>query len=90
MKNFIYIILAFVICNVADAALPPLAQEIKEMKALLDDPRFYSYIKNGIIERIEKTQAGYLIITSNAAFEVKVKYAPSQRPGPAQFELIFP
>ncbi len=72
------------------AALPPLAQETKELKAILDDSRLNGSLKGEIIQKIEKKEGGYLISTLSKQVQIKVRYKPNQMPGPAQFELIFP
>ncbi|HSX03680.1 MAG TPA: hypothetical protein VLG76_03020 [Rhabdochlamydiaceae bacterium] len=71
------------------AALPPLMQETKELKAILDDPRLSSSLKSELIQKIEKTEGGYLVSTASKQVQIKVKYLPATMPGPANFELIF-
>ncbi|HSX11900.1 MAG TPA: hypothetical protein VLF61_00215 [Rhabdochlamydiaceae bacterium] len=72
------------------AALPPLAQETKEIKAVLDDARLDRALQSQLIQRIERMDGGYLISTASKQVQIKVKYLPQATPGPAKFELQFP
>lgn len=72
------------------AALSPLMQETKELKAILDDSRLDKGLKGEMIQKIEKNEGGYLISTASKQMQIKVKYLPGTMPGPAKFELIFP
>jgi hypothetical protein len=72
------------------AALSPLMQETKEIKALLDDSRLDRSLQSEVIQKIEKVEGGYVITTASKQVHVKVKYLPNTIPGPAKFELIFP
>lgn len=72
------------------AALPPLAQETKEIKAILDDARLNGAVQSQLIQRIEKVEDGYLISTDSKQVFIQVHYLPQAMPGPAKFELQFP
>lgn len=87
MKKFCFIFLA----STAFAALPPLAQSTREIQTLLADSRLYESLGSAeLIQQITRTEKGYLIITSNYAMEVDVRYVKNQKwVGPAQLEFQF-
>lgn len=70
-------------------ALPPNVQEAREIKAILEDSRLYERLKGEMIEKIERTEGGYLITTPTDGFFVQVHYLPNKIIGPAKFEIIF-
>jgi hypothetical protein len=72
------------------AVLPPLAQNIREIEAMLADSRFYEALGSPeMIQDIIHIDGGYLVLTQHYALRVEVHYLPAQRIGPAAFELIF-
>lgn len=88
MKKWIFILLA----QAGFAALPPLAQSIREYEALFSNPKFYEFL--GSAERIRdvlRTEHGFLVFTENYVMKVDVVYGGRDQRliGPVQFELEF-
>ncbi len=74
----------------AGAALPPLAESMREMKAILEDPKLTDLLSMAEqIQAIEKNESGYLIRTQRHVLEVEVVSLPVSHPGPIRFELKF-
>lgn len=89
MKKLICILL---ISSFGFGALPPLAQSIRELKALVDDPRLYQSLGSAeVIEEISRTNGGYLVFTKNYSMHVGVTILRNhkERVGPVEFELQF-
>ncbi|MGB7978787.1 MAG: hypothetical protein WCF19_06485 [Chlamydiales bacterium] len=85
MKKWIFILLA----STTFGALPPLAQSIRELQALLADGRFYDALGSaGRIQEIIRTEHGYLVITQRYTMEVDIKYGRGVI-GPVPFEFEF-
>jgi hypothetical protein len=93
MKNKLKLSVAmicFLFQTVLFSALPPLFQNIAEIKAILIDKRLGQLLESGeSIEEIKKVDDGYLIITNQHKLLAKVIYKPISRPGPAQFDIDF-
>jgi hypothetical protein len=87
------LILTLFFASSAFAALPPLAQSIREMKALLAEPRFYEALGSAEqIKNIVRTENGYLVLTQNYAMNVDIRYLEREDlhfVGPARFEFVF-
>lgn len=91
MKYFIFILLSFAPLNSLSAALPPLFQGMREIKAIFDDPDTLKYLDSGdVITDIKKTETGYLITTNKKEVLVEIVYESSSVPGPVKFHLRFP
>jgi hypothetical protein len=72
-------------------ALSPAAQEAREKRAILEDPRLKSLIGDFPVLEIRKIDGGYLVLTESMEFAVGVNYIRGEHCcGPANFELIFP
>lgn len=72
------------------AALPPLFENIAEIKAILDDQRLGDLLESGeTIKEIKKVEKGYIIKTNQHKLLVRVVYKPISMPGPAKFDLEF-
>lgn len=73
------------------AALPPLANSLRELRALTNDPAFYEAVGSAdVIESIQKTDDGYLVTTNFKQVAVTITYHPlSGRLGPAPFDLTY-
>lgn len=70
--------------------LCPSAQRIRELVAILTDRRLFETLGSvEMIERIEKTEKGYLIISKNLSLQIEVIYHDPDQIGPIQFELVF-
>lgn len=72
-------------------ALPPWAQEQREVDAIKNDPRLVEKIGNSIYE-IRKIESGrYVVLTDWCEMQVDVHYLPpaDHQCGPARFELVF-
>lgn len=72
-------------------ALPPLAQSIREMKAVLQDERLYQMLESGDwIESIAYEENSYLILTAKKRrLRAEVTYLPVEQLGPVHFALSF-
>lgn len=74
----------------AFSALPPLAQSIKEIQAILADSKFYSSLGSAeIINEIVRNDGGYLISTQNYTMQVNVNNNQNGGIGPVKFSLDF-
>lgn len=74
------------------AALPPFAQDTREIRAILDSQELYEHIPfSDCFEEISKTDAGYLITTNKRHVLVIVHTVESAERicGPRQFTLEF-
>lgn len=72
------------------SALPPLYEDIAEIKAILDDQRLSHLLESGeSIKEIKKGEKGYVIKTNRHKLYAKVIYKPNSMPGPAQFDIEF-
>ncbi len=93
MKNTIRcLIVSFILFSpcIIFALLPPLYENIAEIKAILEDQRFGKLLQSGeTIEEIIKVKDGYEINTNHHQLRAKVIYKPISRPGPAQFDIEF-
>ncbi len=72
-------------------ALPPLAQSVKELQALLADSHIQDLGSGEPILEIVKMDNGYLVISQNYSMQVDVIYKQMEQKkvGPAQFQLQF-
>ncbi len=85
-----WISLLFICTLPAWALLPPLAQSVREMEAILEDPRLYDLLGSAeSLQQILRTPEGYLILTRKYAVRVELEYAMQRKIGPASFELSF-
>lgn len=91
MKAWILILgMTVSLCTVANAALPPLAQNLVELKAILNDKELTQLLDMAeVIESIERTSNGYRIKTARKIIDVDVVYLPSRRIGPQSYKLVF-
>ena len=91
MRKWSFMFLALLGSTSAFAVLPPLAQSIREIQALCSDSNFYDKLGSGEqIKDILRVEEGYLVMTSNYAMLVHVKYDKEQKfVGPSQFHLEF-
>lgn len=86
-KTMLAILLAS--SSMAFAALPPLAQSEREIKAILDSHETYQLLGGAEpIDQIVRTENGYLLITAHKELLVDIHYLPAKI-GPAEFELSF-
>lgn len=73
-----------------EAALPPLYQTAAEIKSMMADEQLGQKLQSGeAIMTIQKTDAGYEIVTNQHRLQVEVNYEPAKQPGPAKFKLQF-
>jgi hypothetical protein len=91
MKKMIFLFLASVsICQTAFAALPPFAQNLREVEAILTNEQLTEQLGYAQpLDEIKKVDGGYVIITSGKELRVDVIYKPQSMPGPAKFDLKF-
>lgn len=72
------------------AILPPLWQNVSEIKAILDNKELGNKLQSGeIIEEIKKNDNGWIIITNHNELAIKIVYHKPAQPGPALFTLEF-
>jgi hypothetical protein len=85
-------LLAFVLLasSPISAALPPLAQSSREIKAILESRELYQILGGAEpIEQIARTENGYLVVTAHKELLVDIHYVASNKIGPREFELYF-
>lgn len=88
MRRFLFLLA--ISCSTAYALLPPLAQSIREIEAILADPRLYQSLGSPeMIVGIERNEQGYVVVTRNYSLQVILTYTPLPHPGPARFDLDF-
>ncbi len=88
MKKWIFILLA----TSGFTALPPLAQNMRELKALLADEHLYEMLGSPeMIQAIVRNDEGYLLTTPHYTLQVNVHYLPAESGliGPVRFQLEF-
>lgn len=72
------------------SALPPLFEDIAEIKAILEDQKLGQMLESAeSIKLIKKIDGGYLIFTNKHKLIVNINFTPISQPGPAQFEITF-
>ncbi|QLH35306.1 MAG: hypothetical protein HWD61_03405 [Parachlamydiaceae bacterium] len=72
------------------SVLPPLFENIAEIKAILDDQRLGQMLESGeSIEEIKHVENGYVLKTNRHRLFVKIRFKHSEKPGPAEFDLEF-
>lgn len=77
-------------CSFAYAALPPLYETLKEFKSLINDPRLEENLTSAdAIQKIERTDKGFVVTTNKRTMNVGIVYEPALRPGPAKYKLVF-
>jgi hypothetical protein len=87
MKKFALLLLSL---TSLQAALPPLAQSSREIKAIVEDARlFQSLGGQETISQIVRIEGGYEVYTQSQAIQVFVHYLPPVNKGPIPFELQF-
>ncbi len=91
MKKIIFTLALFMFAgNISYAALPPLYQGIREIKAIIEHQEFSENLgSHEVVMDIVRIEQGYLIITNYSHMIVEVVYLPQEMSGPGQFELIF-
>lgn len=74
------------------AALPPLAQGIREMESILSSEELHRLLSSAeIIQTITRFDGGYLVVTDKRFIEVRVEYLESEDglAGPVRYHLEF-
>jgi len=89
MKKIFFLLAIFY--SAAHAALPPMAQSIREIEAILSDPQLYQILGSAeMIQRIEQIEHGhYIVLTRNHSLQVTLNFIPLGHPGPAKFSIEF-
>ena len=88
MKKYLFLML--MLSGSVYAALPPFAQSLREIDAIVSDPEFYELLGSAeAVQQILKTDGGYAVMTRNYYLRVDVQYLPNQKIGPAAFKLRF-
>ncbi|MBN9378960.1 MAG: hypothetical protein J0H93_11340 [Chlamydiales bacterium] len=71
------------------AALPPIFEDIAEIKAILDDQKFINLLDSAdSIKEISKKENGYLVKTNKLEIFARIIYKPIPRPGPLSFDIV--
>jgi len=71
-------------------ALPPMEQSVREVKALVSDPRLQKLLGSAeAIRKIVKTDSGYAVMTRTRILKVDVEIKSLGHPGPVPFEFHF-
>lgn len=84
------IFISLMACQQAFALLPPLAQSVSEMRALLSSPEISQNLKSSEkILQIQRTDSAFVITTNASQMTVEIDYQPSSRPGPQEFKFTF-
>jgi len=88
--NKLIFVLSF-LSSIGFAVLPPLYQNTKEIKKILNDDRLYEKLgSDQIIENISKSNTGWIITTSKYKLKIDVEYLPKSKIlGPIDFKLNF-
>ncbi|MFI0434511.1 MAG: hypothetical protein ACH350_02130 [Parachlamydiaceae bacterium] len=90
MKNIALTFLAALSLIQLEGVLPPLYQTSKEMIAILSDEQLGKTLQSGeVIEKMEKNDHGYAIITNKSHLQVSILYEEAKQPGPATFKIDF-
>lgn len=91
MKKKLLAIALFSIVSVSGfSILPPLAEGIRELSAIICNDEFYKNLGSGdLIEGIQKNEKGYLITTNKRTMQVDVIYLIQELIGPQKFKLEF-
>lgn len=90
MKKFIFLLFFLFILQTAHAALPPLYQSLREIKAIISYERLINELGSAeAVIGIKKVENGYLVKTFRYELKVDVIYIPQEMVGPAKFELKF-
>ncbi|MDE3045482.1 MAG: hypothetical protein KGJ02_02405 [Verrucomicrobiota bacterium] len=86
-----FLLLLFVAASALQAALPPLAQSTREIKAILSAPELHTLLGSAeSIQSIRRTPTGYVLSTQHYLLQVDIYYNQEQvRPGPVPFQLTF-
>ena len=76
--------------SLSHAALPPMAQSLREMNAIINHNFFLSpkMIAENIIS-IHKTELGFILETTHFVIPIQINYLPQEMIGPRVFEVHF-
>lgn len=90
MINRMFTIAALTAASTAFCALPPWAQEAKELDDIKNHEEFLNLLDGDPGDyTITKTDDGYRIETENFVMDVHVEYHPDGTIGPAKYSLEF-
>lgn len=91
MKSFYSLLVAgTLVTHSAEGALPPLYQSAKEIQAILGSPELSKRLSSGeLIQKIERTNNGFIIETNHHQLEIEVVYQKTNLIGPQSFKLVF-
>lgn len=88
MKPFFF--LAIFATTTLSALLPPVWQDVAEIKAILNDTRLNQYLESGeSLQTIEKQPTGWLLRTNESIIFVEVHPEKQSMPGPEKFSIEF-
>lgn len=93
MKLSYFFLAALCVVGICHAALPPLWEDIAELKAILNDEHLSSnlsaHLQSGeVILAIKKIDQGWMIVTNHHQLPIRIVPKPQEMPGPMQFDVI--
>lgn len=72
------------------AVLPPVWQDVAEIKAVLTDPALTQYLDSAeLIQSINRVEKGWEIHTSKQTVFAEIVPQPQSSPGPERFKVTF-
>lgn len=89
MKKIFCLIL--LVCSAQGfALLPPLYTSLNEFKALVASPELTKQLDSGeTIVSLRRTKNGLVVITNKHVLFAEIQNLPTDKPGPAEFQLKF-
>jgi len=88
-KGFLFLLFLFS-CMSLSALLPPLWEDVDQLKTLLNDKQFGEFFSSGdAIVNIKKQDGGWLIETNHRTIFVEIIPEEQNFPGKAHYSLKF-
>jgi hypothetical protein len=89
MKKSLFIINLFLISSLS-AVLPPVWQDVAELKEILNDKRLNQYLDSAeLIQSIDRIEGGWKITTNRSSLIARIQPQPQSMPGPEKFSITF-
>ena len=83
-------ILGMAACTQLSALLPPVWQNVAELKAILQDQQLNQFLDSAeLIQKIEKTETGWAIVTNRSTTYADITPEKQAMPGPEKFSIHF-
>ncbi len=84
------LLLAVLLITQAEALLPPLYQTSAEIRDIMTSAQLGQKLQAGeVIEKIQKNEQGYEVMTNKNHLYIHVIYETHERPSPAPYILYF-